>query len=213
MTIKVKDAGGTFLQDGIDTIGPKNQVHFVQQRVWAKMAHLCLSRQRMGAICYGEDSEDNSEFENSEVWHIFEQLQETQPEASQTMCRMRQLVHLRSYDLIEKLVNFNVGVDIISTYNVKDELSILLSMGRIDVFKYVATTKHSCPFCRTSIMPDLLEFEKQEFASGSCCLSGSQLCADKEVSVAAFPCPNCVPTNQLKICRFCLPQFIMSKRI
>lgn len=228
MTMKMQDAGQTVLQDGIHTIGPKNQVEFVQKRVWAKMANLCLTRQRMGAICIGNDSEENSDFENNEVWHIFEQVAEVSAEASQTMCRMRQLVHLKSFDLTAKLVNFDVGVDIISCYNVENELSILLSMGRIDVFKYIAETKHSCPFCRTLITPNLLEFEKQEFDMGSCCLLGSELCAENEVPVACLPCPTCNPKtdqslsmpaeekekrNPIKICRFCLPQFVMAKRI
>ena len=215
VTLKAKNLAATNPHTGVHTIGPKNQVHFMKQRMWARIAHVCLTRQRMGAICYGEDNSmyentENSNLNNADVWHIFQQ---THPSTTPLMARMRHIVHERTYDLRHKLLDFQVGMHIISSYDLDGERSILMATGQIDLSMYMPVTRHPCPFCKTLLHPDLLEFEKQVFDNGPCCISGSELCVDKEVAVATFPCPVCAPTSHIKICRLCMPQFIMSQRI
>lgn len=215
VTRKEIDLATTNPQTHMHTIGPKNQVHFMKQRMWARIAHVCLTRQRMGAVCYGEDNSmyenaENSNLDNVEVWHIFQQAHlNTTP----LMARMRHIVHENTYSLRHKLLDFKVGMHIISSYDLDGERSILMATGQIDLRMYLPVTRHPCPFCKTLLHPDLLEFEKQAFSNGPCCISGSELCADKEVAVASFPCPVCASSSNIKICRLCMPQFIMSQRI
>lgn len=215
VTLKENNLTANNPQTGMHTIGPCNQVHFLKQRMWARIAHVCLTRQRMGAICYGQDNSmyentENSNLNDPEVWHLFQQAH---PSTTPLMARMRHIVHDRTYDLRHKLLDFQVGMHIISSYDLDGERSILMATGHIDLHMYMPVTRHPCPFCKTLLHPDLLEFEKQVFEPGPCCISGSDLCADTEVDVAKFPCPVCASTSNVKICRLCMPQFIMSQRI
>lgn len=208
-------------QSHLENIGPKNQVHYIIQRIWAKIAHIVLTRRPMGAVCIGEDSpyHDDSNLINSHMWHIFQLVG---PSTSLLMDRVHAVVSQRAYDLRLKLTDFRMGMHIISTYKEDGMISTLMTVGKIDIDMYTINTQHKCPFCRTQLQLDLLKFEEEveqdipkvgagEAAHHTCCLQGSQLCIDTKVAVGHLPCEKCNPENT-RICRFCMQAVIMQRR-
>lgn len=204
----------------VTSIGPKNQVHYMTQRIWAKIAHLCIKRESMGAILIGSDisDNDNSNLINPVMWHVFQQKETV---TSDVMQRVQYISHMNSYGLSRDLLNIYIGMHIDNSYNIDGQRSILMTTGTIDCRLYARSNRHNCPFCRTELDLDILEFENSEFESGRCCMGASGVCSDSEVMVAPISCPTCTQVdentkrakNPQSICRLCICSFILEKRL
>lgn len=202
------------------SIGSKNQVHYISQRIWAKIAHICIKQEFMGAISIGSDvSEgDNSNLLDPVMWHVFQQKERV---TSDVMQRVQYIAHMNSYGLNRDLLNIRIGMHIDNTYNIDGQRSILMTTGTIDCRLYVRSNRHKCPFCRTELDLDILQFENSEFESGRCCMGASGVCSDSEVMVAPISCPTCTEVdentkrakNPQNICRLCMCSFILAKRL
>lgn len=204
----------------VTSIGPKNQVHYMTQRIWAKIAHLCIKRESMGAILIGSDISDgdNSNIIDPVMWHVFQQKETV---TSDVMQRVQYISHMNSYTLSRDLKNIHIGMHIDNSYNIDGQRSILMTTGTIDCRFYARSNRHKCPFCRTELDLDILQFENSEFESGRCCMGASGVCSDSEVMVAPISCPTCMEVdentkmakNPQNICRLCMCSFILAKRL